>query len=120
MIEHDPRTPAAFEDRARSFSAWSRARAARYARPMRRFTLVQDIATDPENHWRLFLDPEFDRAQYLRGFGFPAYEILEHKETADEVVHRIRVTPKLDLPAVVAKALGPRFAYTEDGTFDKK
>ncbi len=87
---------------------------------MRSFTLVQDIATDPESHWKLFLDPEFDKTQYLKGFGFPAYEVVEHKVSDDEVIHRIRVTPKLDLPAVVAKAFGPRFGYTEDGKFDKK
>ncbi|HKA90692.1 MAG TPA: DUF2505 domain-containing protein [Haliangiales bacterium] len=87
---------------------------------MRAFTLVQDIATDPENHWKLFLDPEFDRKQYLEGFRFPGYEILEHEVTDDAVIHRIRVTPKLDVPAAVARALGARFGYTEDGKFDKK
>jgi hypothetical protein len=87
---------------------------------MRTFTVLQDIATDPDTHWRLFLDPEFDRTQYLTGFGFPSYEVLDHRDGPDEVIHRIRVTPKLDVPAAVAKVLGPRFAYTEDGKFDKK
>jgi hypothetical protein len=87
---------------------------------MRSFTMVQDIATDPDTHWKLFLDPEYDKTQYLKGFGFPSYELLEHKDGPDDVVHRIRVTPKLDVPAVVAKVLGSSFGYTEEGTFDKK
>jgi hypothetical protein len=87
---------------------------------MRRFTMVQEIVADVDTHWKLFLDNDFDRVQYLEGFGFPSYELVLHRETDDEVVRNIRVTPKLDVPAAVAKVLGPRFAYVEEGTFDKK
>jgi len=76
---------------------------------MRRFTLVQDIATDVDGHWKLFLDPTFDRTQYEKGCGFPAYEVLEHRD-------RVRVTPKLDLPAVVAKAAAHFITYNDPTT----
>ena len=87
---------------------------------MRRLTLVQDIALDLDEHWRLFLDDDFDRKQYLEGFGFPRYEVLERRDGEAETFRRIRVVPKLDLPGPVAKLLGSSFAYTEDQTFDKK
>jgi hypothetical protein len=87
---------------------------------MRRFTLVQDIALDLDEHWRLFLDDDFDRTMYLEGFGFPRYELLDHRDSEVESFRRIRVVPKLDVPGPVAKLLGSSFAYTEEQTFDKK
>ena len=87
---------------------------------MRRITVVQEILTDVDNHWKLFLDDEFDKAQALDGLGFASYEILEHKDEPDRVFRKTRGAPKLDLPAVVAKALGPHFGYTEEGAWDKK
>ena len=87
---------------------------------MRRLTLIQGIALDLDDCWRLFLDDDFDRSLFLEGFGFPRYELLERRETDAEVYRRIRVMPKLDLPGPVAKLFGESFAYTEDQTFDKK
>lgn len=87
---------------------------------VRRLTLIQDIALDLDEHWRLFTDDAFDEKLYLEGFGFPHYEVLERRENDNEVFRRIRVTPKLDLPGPVAKLFGARFAYTDDQTFDKR
>lgn len=87
---------------------------------MRRITLVQEIAGSVDDHWRLFLDEEFDRRQYLEGFGFPKYELLESKDSETETTRKIRVQPKLDVPAAVAKLLGDRFGYVEEAVFDKK
>ncbi len=86
---------------------------------MRRFTIVQDLDTDPTTHWRLFLDDIYDRTQYLEGFHYHSYEVLLHKEEGDVITRNVRVTPRLDLPGPVAKLFGPRFAYTEEGRFDK-
>jgi hypothetical protein len=83
-------------------------------------TLVQDIATTVDEHWRLFMDEDYDRKQYLEGFHFPHYELVERRETDAEITRKIRVVPKLDLPGPVAKLLGSSFAYTEEQTFDKK
>ena len=87
---------------------------------MRRFTIVQPIDADVARHWQLFLDDAFDRAQYLEHFKYPAYEIVERAETDVAIKRTIRVTPKLDLPAPVAKVLGNGFGYVEAGTFDKR
>ena len=87
---------------------------------MRRFTLIQDIACDVDEHWRLFLDEDRQRKQYLEDLHFPLYELVDRKETDTEITRKIRVVPKLDVPAPVAKLLGQRFGYTEDQTFDKK
>jgi hypothetical protein len=86
---------------------------------MRRFTLVQEIAGSVEDHWKLFLDEEFDRKQYLEGFGFPKYELLDSRDDDARTTRRIRVTPKLDVPGAVSKLLGSSFGYTEEAAYDK-
>src|SRR5687767_13478323 len=86
---------------------------------MRRFTLVQEIAGSVEDHWKLFLDEEFDRRQYLEGFGFPKYELLDSRNDDARTTRKIRVTPKLDVPAAVAKILGSSFGYVEEAAYDK-
>ncbi len=87
---------------------------------MKRFTLIQDFAVDPDEHWRLFLDDDVERRMYLEGFRFPKYELLERRETDDEIFRRIRVVPRLDVPGAVAKLLGDSFGYTETQKFVKK
>jgi len=86
---------------------------------MRQFTITQTIETDPAGHWALYLDDSHDRAQYLEGLHYPAYELVERTETDQEIRRTIRVTPKLELPGPVAKLFGSRFGYVEAGVFDK-
>ena len=87
---------------------------------MRRFTLILEFAIDLDEHWRLFLDDDVERRMYLERLHFPKYELLERRETDAELVRKIRVVPKLDVPAAVAKLLGDSFSYSEAQTFDKK
>src|SRR5215813_10050403 len=87
---------------------------------MRRFTLIQDISTDVDEHWRLFLDEDRQRQQYLEELRFPHYEVLDRKESDTQLVRKIKVVPKRDVPAAVSKLLGQSFGYTEEQTFDKK
>jgi hypothetical protein len=84
---------------------------------MRSANLVQDLRCGVDEHWRLFLDEGFDRAQYLEALGFQGYEVLERVETEAEIMRRCRVTPPLD--PKVKKWLGADFAYTEEGRFDR-
>jgi hypothetical protein len=86
---------------------------------MKRFTLVQELPTTVDEHWRIYFDDAFERGLYLEGMRFPTYELLEHHDSAEALHRKIRVIPRLDAPAAVTKILGARFAYVEDGTFDK-
>jgi Protein of unknown function (DUF2505) len=95
---------------------WAR----RGAATMRKFTFTQDIETDVADHWRLFLDDDHDRAQFLEGLRYPSYELVERVEDETSVRRTIKVTPRLEVPAAVAKLLGDGFGYTEVGTFDKQ
>jgi hypothetical protein len=56
---------------------------------------------------------------YKDSLGFPEFSIVDQRETDSEVVRKVSGTPKMEVPAAVAKVLGSNFAYKEDGTFTK-
>lgn len=85
---------------------------------MASFTLTHDLDCDVDRFWKLFWDPEFSKQQFAY-LGFPKWDIVDQKETDTEIVRLIDATPKLDMPAAVAKVLGPGFGYKEEGRFDK-
>lgn len=86
---------------------------------MKSFTLSHEIHCDSETFWKTFFDKSFNDDMFKKGLGFPHYETVEQRDTDKEIVRRVKVTPKMDAPGPVAKALGSSFSYTEDGTFDK-
>jgi hypothetical protein len=86
---------------------------------MQSFTLSHEIHCDEETFWKVFFDKDFNAALYKDGLAFPEYALLDLKETEKEIVRRARVTPKMDVPAPVAKVLGSSFSFIEEGTFDR-
>jgi hypothetical protein len=85
-----------------------------------KLTISHEFDVDVETFWsRLFLDPEFNQALYVGALGFPEYKVLEEQDRGGEVVRKVRVVPRHDAPAAIQKLFGERFAYTEEGTFDK-
>jgi hypothetical protein len=85
-------------------------------------TLRHEIETDEETFWsKICFNADFNKAMYEGALRFPGYKVVESKEDDDKIVRRIQVDPPVgDLPGPVKKVLGDRFAYTEEGTFDKK
>lgn len=85
---------------------------------MASFTMVHEIDCDQARFWKLFFDKEFS-AELFKHLSFPKWEVVDQKETETTITRTIKAVPKLDMPGPVAKALGPGFGYTEEGTFDK-
>jgi hypothetical protein len=81
------------------------------------FTLRHDIDCSAERFWALFFDADFTRTMIVDGLGFARCDIEPLQERGDKRTRSMRVTPKIDVPAAVAKLLGPALAYTEEGTF---
>lgn len=83
------------------------------------FTLEHEIDCSEERFWKLFLDPAFTRDMIVEGLDFARCEVgpLEGEDTK---TRPMAVTPKLVLPAAVAKILGPKLGYTEAGVFHTK
>ena len=84
---------------------------------MLEFTLRHEIDCSRERFWELFFDDDFTRDMIVGGLDFASCDIDPIRESGDRRTRTMRVIPKLDVPAAVAKLLGPKLGYTEEGTF---
>jgi hypothetical protein len=84
------------------------------------FTITHDIACSVDRFWELFFDPAFTQEMIVGGLGFASCDIDEVRVVGSERHRQMRVIPKLDIPAPVAKLLGPKLGYTEHGVFDEE
>lgn len=87
---------------------------------MGKFTVTHEIRCDVETFWKIFLDKEFNQRLFRDELHFPEFNIVDQRETDNELTRRVTGTPKMDLPGPVAKLLGANFRYTEEGKLDKK
>lgn len=85
---------------------------------MLKFTLEHRLECTPQRHWALFWDPDWSRQLVVEGLGFLSCACEEPKEANGKRTRSMRVTPKINVPAAVAKLLGPKLAYTERGALD--
>lgn len=86
---------------------------------MKKFSITHEFDCTPETYWKLNFDKEFNSALYLEGLGFPEYRVDEQRETDAEIFRRTIATPKMDVPAAVAKIIGNNFRYTEETRWNK-
>jgi hypothetical protein len=78
-------------------------------------TQTSVLPCTPDTFWRVFLDEAYVRSLYFDGLGFKGFEVLAMGESS----RRLRIVPKLSLPAPLAKLLGETFAYEEHGELDR-
>jgi Protein of unknown function (DUF2505) len=69
----------------------------------------------PEAVWRLFLDEAYLRALYLEELEFKGLSVLELGEAA----RKLRIVPRINLPAALEKLVGESFAYEDHATLDR-
>lgn len=86
---------------------------------MNKFTLTHEINCNVDTFWKMFFDVELSAKLFKEGLGFPDWRVVQSKDTETTFTRTTAVSPKLNLPGPVVKALGSSFSYTEDGTFDK-
>ena len=85
---------------------------------MTSFTMTHDLDCDVERFWALYFDRDFS-TKLFRSLEFPRWEIVDERTVGDEVVRVVEATPKLDVPAAIAKVLGPGFGYREESRFNR-
>ncbi|HRI69989.1 MAG TPA: DUF2505 domain-containing protein [Polyangium sp.] len=86
---------------------------------MGKFTVTHEINCNEEKFWKVFFDKDFNLKLYKEGLGFPAFNIVDQRDTDAELVRKVTGTPKMDVPGPVAKVMGSNFSYTEEGKFNK-
>lgn len=83
------------------------------------FTLTHEIGCSAEQFWKVFFSPEFNNSLYLKELAFPDFKIVS-LDNPDGDVHRVvDAQPRLAMPEVVMKLLGPSFRYREEGKLDR-
>ena len=83
---------------------------------MKTSTSSATFSCTPEGFWASFLDPAYLDELYLGELESQAFAILE----IDDASRKLRIVPRLKLPAPVAKVIGEGFAYEEHGTLDRE
>ncbi|AKT40214.1 DUF2505 domain-containing protein [Chondromyces crocatus] len=86
---------------------------------MGKFTLTHEINCNADTFWKVFFDKSFNEKLFLEYLGFPAYQILEQRESDTEIFRKVSGQPKMEMPGPVQKLLGSSFSYTEDGRWNK-
>ena len=86
---------------------------------MKRFTMTHEFNCSPDTFWKVNFDREMNEAMYKKGLGFPEYSVTELREDDREIFRRTLATPTVNAPAVVQKAMGSGFRYTEETRFNK-
>jgi len=69
----------------------------------------------PETFWAAFLGESYLSALYLEELQYRAFAVIEIGETS----RKLRIVPKMRLPAPVARLIGESFAYEDHGTLDR-
>jgi len=64
--------------------------------------------------WAAFLDESYLTALYLEELEYRAFSVIEIGETS----RKLRIVPKMNLPAPVARLIGDSFAFEDHGTLD--
>ena len=86
------------------------------------FTCRNEFDCDEATFWdTCTFSEEFCRALYLDVLRFPGWKVLEHKDEGGILTRRVQIDPPLvGLPGPVAKLVGDKFSYVEEGRFDRK
>jgi hypothetical protein len=82
---------------------------------MKTSTTSAVLPCTPETFWAAFLDESYLTALYLEELEYRAFAVIEIGETS----RKLRIVPKMKLPAPVARLIGDSFAYEDHGTLDR-
>ncbi|MBI5488069.1 MAG: DUF2505 domain-containing protein [Deltaproteobacteria bacterium] len=81
-------------------------------------TVSHTLDCTAETFWkRIFFDREYNHALFVGEMKFPAYEVLELRETPERVDRKVRVTPPQKGPDIVRKFIKGTMSYDEIGAW---
>jgi hypothetical protein len=82
---------------------------------MKTVTSSARLPCSAETFWKLFFDERYTRALFMEELGFKDFAVLEQTERS----RKLRLVPKVNMPAVIQKVIGDAFGYEEHGSFDR-
>jgi uncharacterized protein DUF2505 len=83
--------------------------------------LRHEIDCDEDTFWdKCVFSEEFNRRLYLDTLKFPGFKQLDQTDEPTRRTRKVHIDPPLTgMPGPVKKLLGDRFAYVEDGVWDR-
>ena len=89
---------------------------------MAEINVRHEIDCSEETYWdKCFFDAEYNRRMFLDLLKFPGFTVLEQKDEGDKRSKKVKIDPPLSgMPGPVKKAIGDKFSYVEEGTYDAK
>lgn len=87
---------------------------------MKQIHLSHEIHCSPAAFWKLYFDPVFTAAVVREAIKVDDFKILKFEENEREIVRVTSGRPRLNAPAMIQKAIGDNFSYTESGRFDRQ
>jgi len=88
---------------------------------MAEFNTRTEFDCDEDTFWeKVLLDAEFNQKFYVEHLKFPEWRILEQKDDGQKITRRVHISPPTaGMPAPIRKAIGDKFSYVEEGTYDR-
>ena len=83
--------------------------------------LRHEIDCDEDTFWdKIVFNDEFNRRLYLETLKFPGFKLIEQTDEPTRRTRKVHIDPPLTgMPGPVKKLLGDRFAYIEEGVWDR-
>jgi len=72
-----------------------------------------------DRFWELYLDPVWIQRMLVEGLHYTGLRLLKNEETPTGLRRDLVMTPRLNLPAAVAKVIGPSTVITEEGRYER-
>lgn len=85
------------------------------------FETKHEFETDEKTFWEdCMLNEAFNTKLYVETLKFPGWKVLEQKDDGQKIFRRVKIDPPMTgMPGPVIKALGDKFSYVEEGTYDR-
>ena len=85
------------------------------------FTTTHEIICDQDTFWNKFFNEDWNTKVYKEGLGYTEFTILEQRtESNADILRKVRMIPKLELPGPVTKLFGASLTFLEEGKFVKE
>lgn len=86
-----------------------------------KFETSHEFDTDEKTFWEeCMLNEKFNNGLFLDTLKFPGWKQLEQTDDGQKIHRKVKIDPPLTgMPGPLAKALGDKFSYVEEGTYDR-
>jgi len=85
------------------------------------YKVTHEFDCTEDTFWeKVMFSDAFNHALYIETLKFPGWKVLEQKDDGQKITRKVKIDPPVTgMPGPVQKALGDKFSYVEEGTYDR-